>query len=174
MLNVARGLRAVRATVLATAMAALPIAGATLMPRDAAAQAGSHEITITISRVKAVDKMDMFSKADFFARATIGGEALASPTARQADDIQPNWKFVKRVSPGLHKVKLEVLDKDATKADPVDINRLNAKRDLDFAVNTRNCRIEGFTSSYKCGATISRAGKERKSAEVTFTVEVKK
>jgi hypothetical protein len=41
-------------------------------------------------------------------------------------------------------------------------------------VNTRNCRIDGFSSRFKCGQKITRAGKEKKAAEVTFIVMVKK
>ncbi len=174
MFNVARGAHTVRTMLFAAASAAVPLAFATLMSSHAVAQAITHEITVTISRVKAVDKMDVFSKADFFARVTIAGEALSTPAVRQQDDIRPNWKIVKRVAAGEHKIKLEILDKDATKTDPVDVNKLDAKRDLDFTVNTRSSRVAGFASTYRTGATISRAGRERKAAEVTFTVEVKK
>ena len=60
------------------------------------------------------------------------------------------------------------------KAESVDINRLDGKRDLDFTIDTRSCRIEGFVTTYRCGQTIVRTGKERKASEVTFTVQVKK
>ena len=79
----------------------------------------------------------------------------------------------KRVEAGRHNVKLEILDKDLTKSELIGINWVDGKRDLDFVVNTRMCRIEGFASTYKCNATISRAGNERKKAEVSFVVGVR-
>ena len=141
---------------------------------DAIAQTANQEIIITISRVKAVDKFDNFSKADFLARITIAGDSITTKRVRQSDDIRPDWVLVKRVAPGRHDVKLAILDQDLTKAESVDINRLDGKRDLDFTVDTRRCRIEGFVSTYKCGQTIVRAGQEKKASEITFKVDVKK
>lgn len=157
----------------------LPAAAAVLLPiawasTPASAQNASHEVIITISRVRAVDKFDNFSKADFLARVGIDGDTISTKQVRQADNIRPNWVLAKRVAPGVHNVKLAILDKDLTKSESVDINRLDGKRDLDFSVDTRNCRIEGFVTTYRCGQTIVRAGKEKKAAEVTFTVQVKK
>ena len=76
--------------------------------------------------------------------------------------------------PSLVNVKLSVFDKDVSVDDPIDINRIDNKRDIDFTVNTKTCKVEGFSSTYKCGAKITRAGKEKKAAEVTFIVMVKK
>jgi hypothetical protein len=155
------------------ALAALPI-GLGGPGIEAQAQSANQEIIITISRVRAIDKFDNFSKADFMARVSIDGDEITTKQIRQADSIRPNWVLAKRVKPGKHNVKLAVLDKDLTKAESVDINRLDGKRDLDFTVDTRNCRIDGFVVTYKCGQTIVRAGKERRASEVTFKVEVKK
>jgi hypothetical protein len=41
-------------------------------------------------------------------------------------------------------------------------------------VNTKTCRVLGFSSVYRCTSTISRAGKEKKAAEISFVVTVKK
>ncbi len=153
----------------AAAALSLGIAGSSAM-----AQSANQEIIITISRVKAVDKFDNFSKADFLARVTIAGDTISTKSIKQRDDIKPDWVVAKRVAAGRHAVKLAILDQDLTKADSVDINRLDGKRDLDFTIDTRRCRIEGFASTYKCGQTIVRAGKEKKASEVTFKVEVKK
>lgn len=155
----------------AAAIAALSIGFA---GSGAIAQTANQEIVITISRVKAVDKFDNFSKADFLARLSIDGDTISTKSVKQRDDIRPNWVLAKRVAPGRHTVKLAILDQDLTKAESVDINRLDGKRDLDFTIDTRSCRIEGFVSTYKCGQTIVRAGKEKKASEVTFKVEVKK
>jgi hypothetical protein len=133
-----------------------------------------HEVVITIEQLKALDRMDVFSRADFFARVTIGGAAQSTPTARQVENLRPNWQIVKRVPAGVTDVKVEVFDKDVTKADPVDVNRVANKRDLDFKVNTRSCRVSGFAQSYRCGQSISRAGGENKKAELTFKVTVNK
>ncbi|MGE3918619.1 MAG: hypothetical protein AB7F78_23240 [Hyphomicrobiaceae bacterium] len=76
---------------------------------------------------------------------------------------------------GVYTVKLEILDKDVlSKSDLVDINRLDNKRDLDFQVRTRPCEVIGFAQPYDCsrsGAVITRGGRERKAAEVTFRVD---
>jgi hypothetical protein len=124
--------------------------------------------------VKAVDKLDNFSKADFLARVSIDGETIDTKRVRQQNLIRPNWVIAKRVVPGRHDVKLAILDQDLSKAESVDINRIAGKRDLDFTVDTRRCRIEGFATTFKCGAPISRAGSERKAGEIRFKVEVKK
>jgi hypothetical protein len=56
----------------------------------------------------------------------------------------------------------------------VDINRLPAKRDLDFEVDTRNCTVHGFAETYSCRKIISRSGDERRKAEIQFTVDVRR
>jgi hypothetical protein len=139
-------------------------------------QAQSHEIVVTITRVRALDRFDgpVGSKADFFARVTISGTEFTTKPIRQDDDIRPNWVVTKPVGHGRHDVKLEILDSDVSnRPDPIDVNRLDNKRDLDFTVDTRSCRIEGFASTYRCRTTISRTGQERKKAEVFFTVNVR-
>lgn len=136
--------------------------------------ASAAEVTVKVTKIEAVDKADAFSKGDFYARITIDGEATKTDPVKQTESITPNWSVTKTVAGGTVNVKLEVYDKDVSSDDPIDINRIDNKRDLDFTVNTRNCRVDGFANNYKCGSTIVRAGKEKKSAEVTFTVSVKK
>lgn len=136
----------------------------------AAAQA--QEIIVNIARVRALDVIDKLSKADFLARVTIDGEAFTTPAVRNQDDIRPNWTLRKRVSPGVHNIKIEILDKDVSKNDLIDINRINGKRDLDFQVDTRNCIVTGFQQAYRCRSVIQRGGNEAKKAEITFTVDV--
>jgi hypothetical protein len=145
-----------------------------LASSDAQAQSRPHEITITVSRVRAVDRLDIFSRADFFARSTIGTDAQNTPFVRQQNDIRPNWRLVHQVPAGRHDVGLELFDRDLTKNDPVDINRVANKRRLDFTIDTRTCRITGLTGISRCKNTIVRAGAEPKSAEVTFTVDVRR
>ena len=130
-------------------------------------------VTVTIKSVRAVDKADIFGRADFYARVTIGGETSSTPVARQRNNIRPNWKISTRVPRGKHAIKIQMFDKDPGKPDdPIDINRVDNKRDLDFEINTANCRVLGFADSYSCGDTIVRAGGERKKAEIQFTVTV--
>lgn len=139
-----------------------------------AALAAPQELTVTITGVKAIDKADEFSKGDFYARVTIDGQTQSTQPIKQQDVDKPNWKITQKVEPGIRKVKLEILDKDVSQDDPIDINRMDNKRSLEFEVNTRTCRILGFSSGYKCGATITRAGKEKKAAEISFKISVKK
>lgn len=161
-------------TIAAAAALALPIAAVLLAPAPINAAPKEHEITVTIKTVKALDSIDTFSKGDFYARVTINGTVQKTAHVRQSAAISPNWKIVQKVPPGTHKIKVEILDKDASLDDPIDINRIDNKRDLDFTVNTKNCKIEGFASTYRCGKTITRGGNERKKAEAAFTVGVKK
>ena len=139
----------------------------------AAAPAMADEITITIDRVRAVDRADVLSKPDFLARVTIAGETFVTKPVLNSTDIKPGWSFTKSVPAGTHKVKVEILDKDITKNDVEDINRVDNKRDLDFTVSTRPCRIREISNA-SCGVAIVRAGKEKKAAEITFTVKAKK
>lgn len=144
-----------------------------LTPDTALAQANTREITVTIRQIKVIDKPDAFSKADFYARVTIDGNVQTTQRVRQSDNILPNWAVSARVPQGRRNVKLEIFDKDVSVDDAIDVNRVDAKRDLDFTVDTRRCRVEGFSTVYRCGEKILRAGKERKAAEVTFHVDVK-
>lgn len=162
-----------RAAAVAAALALVPVGFA--LPAGAETKAATKEITITVTRVKPLDKADELSDGDFFARATIDGvaSAIEKPTSGKGA-FKPNWKLSHKVADGVIKVKLELIDKDVTADDPIDINKVANKRDLDFTVDTSSCKIEGFSQTYKCGSAIIRAGAEKKKAEITFTVSVKK
>jgi hypothetical protein len=159
----------------AAALAVATVAGATYgLSTVAQSQAKNHEVTVTVHRVAAIDKIDAASRPDFYARVTIAGNRQTTQFIKDKVDISPNWQISAAVPPGRTLVKVEILDKDISVDDPVDINRLAGKRDLDFTVDTRNCRIDGFANGYKCGDKITRAGDQRKGAEITFSVSVKK
>lgn len=147
--------------------------GASALPL-AAAQA--QEINLTIRSVRAIDKADAAGEglADFYARVTIAGETFKTEFIKDQDVIRPKWIFTKRVAPGIHDVKVEILDKDVAVDDPIDINRVDNKRDLDFQIDTRSCVITGFSNAYRCGSIIQRQGLEKKSAGITFVVTVKR
>lgn len=130
------------------------------------------EVQVTIHRLVALDKGDYFSGEDFFARVTIGGQVFQSERIRGKDAVAPNWRFAAVVPGGRTDVKIEVFDKDIAQNDPIDINRIDPKRDLDFVVNSRTCRIEGMSQAYRCGEIVRRAGNERKKAEMEFSVQV--
>lgn len=130
------------------------------------------EVQVVIHRLTALDRGDWWSSEDFFARVTIGGQVFKSERIRQSNDIIPNWRFAAIVPGGRTDVKIEVFDKDLMQDDPIDINRVNPKRDLDFVVNSRTCRLEGFSQAYRCGEIVRRAGGERKKAEMEFVVNV--
>lgn len=136
--------------------------------------ARDDEITVTILQVHALDKADAFLSDDLYARVTIAGEVFKTPRVAQSNDIIPNWKISKVVPRGDHDVKVEIFDKDVfSPDDKIDINRLPNKRDLDFIVDTRRCRIDGFANRYRCNQQIRRAGDERKKAEIVFYVTVR-
>lgn len=161
-----------RMTHIVRALAVLA-AGAVVPAVATTGVALADEITVTVSSVKGLDKVDELSGGDYFARVTIDGDAQSTPVVKDTK-FKPNWKISKSVSSGEHKVKLELIDKDLAEDDPVDINRLDKKRDLEFTVDTKSCKIEGFSSTQKCGTTITRTGKENKKAEISFKVGVKK
>jgi hypothetical protein len=148
---------------------ALLAAVATAAPGAAIAE----EITITVTSVKGLDKVDELSGGDYFARMTIDGDVQNSTVVKDVE-FKPDWKLSKSVSAGKHDVKLELIDKDLAEDDPVDINRMPNKRSLEFSVDTKSCKIEGFSSTYRCGKAITRAGDETKKAAITFKVTVRK
>ncbi|MDP1908220.1 MAG: hypothetical protein Q8K85_07965, partial [Hyphomicrobium sp.] len=149
-------------------------ASLTLAPSEAAAQK-NHEITVTVTRFKALDRADELSQGDYFARVTINGKAKSTDVISDKKEVSPkNWELSTSVTPGVHKVKFELIDKDLTVDDPIDINRLPNKRDLDFTIDTNSCKIEGFSQEYKCGTVITRGGTEKKKADISFKVTVKK
>ena len=155
-------------------LAAFGMTVAAVMPNEAGAQSKSHEITVTVTRFKALDKADELSAGDFFARVTINGKAKDSAIISNKTEASPNWQISTSVPPGVHNVKVQLIDKDVSVDDPIDINKVANKRDIDFTVDTRSCKIDGFNQAYKCGATITRAGTENKKAEISFKVSVKK
>ena len=134
----------------------------------------NHEITVSIVKFKALDKADELSSGDFFARVTIDGAAQTTSQISGKKEVKPDWKLSKAVSPGVHNVKLELIDKDVSVDDPIDINKIAKKRHLDVTGDTNTGRIEGFSKAYKTRQTISRAGTEPKKAEISFVVTVKK
>jgi len=148
-------------------------AAAAVVSGDASAQSGNREIVVTITHVRAIDKMDVFSKGDFYGRVTIDGETQKTAVAKQQEEIKPGWTIAKRVAAGKHDIKLEILDKDVSVDDPVDINTVANKRHQDFTIDTKTCRITGFSGGYRCGSAITRKGSEKKAAEISFKVEVK-
>ena len=133
-------------------------------------QAAADEIVVVIRQVRALDKIDQASPADFMVRVTIDGAQQTSPVIKDQDVIRPNWTLRRQVEPGAHELKVELFDKDVIATDAIDINRLADKRDLDFSVDTRSCVITGFSTPYRCGSLITRAGNERKRAAIAFTV----
>lgn len=151
----------------------LPVSGPVLAQGRGKATPPVHEITVTITRVRAIGKIDATGRPDFYAQVTIAGEAFKTPRVPQKGDIAPNWRITKVVPPGKHDIRLEILDKDVfTKDDLIDINALTGKRHQDFSIDTRSCRVSGFAGSPRCGATITRAGTEPPAAEVSFDVTV--
>lgn len=142
------------------------------------AMAQSSQITLIVHEIKLIDRVDAASQADLFVRATIADQTKATQplkqTGRPGESIRTEITLSQAVKPGTHAVRLELLDKDLRTDDLIDINRIANRRILDFTVDTRTCRIGGFASTYRCKQRITRAGGERKAAEITFSVEVKK
>lgn len=156
-------------------LAVFSAAGACALALVSGEAAADHpEITVIITKLKALDRADDLSDGDFFARLTVNGKHAYSPVLTGQKEFTPNWKLTLPAKPGENNVKLELIDKDVSVDDFVDINRLDRKRDLDFTVDTRTGKIEGFASTYKVGTTITRAGGEPKKAIISFKVEVKK
>lgn len=139
-------------------------------PVTVASQSVADEITVNISLLRSIDRIDALSAPDLYARVTIAGEAFQTEVSRNRSATNPNWTVSKRVEPGVHDIKIEILDKDVTKNEPVDINRIENKRDLDFTINTKSCTISGFADPFRCGSEIKREGLEVKKAEISFTV----
>jgi hypothetical protein len=137
-----------------------------------------HSITVKIDQIRPLDKFDELSRGDLFARVTIAGETTTTPVKRQTSargvTINTDWVIRRDVAPGAHPIKIELIDKDLSEDDIIDINRIDSRRVLEFTVDTQRCRVEGFATAYRCKSRINRAGREKKAAEVFFTIDVKK
>lgn len=154
---------------------ALALSASTALFAATPAFARDYDVVVTIAQVTALDAADTWLAGpdDFYARVTIDGEVFQTKIKRQQNMAQPDWKISKVVNRRKVDVRLEIFDKDIGKADDkIDINRITPKRDLDFVVDTRRCRIEGFAESYRCGDEIRRQGGEDKKAEIVFYVDV--
>lgn len=152
--------------------AALAAAAAVPLVAGTAMTAAADTITLRIESLRAIDKLDPLGQADFFARVTIDGQVFQTKRIRRADVVHPNWEFPHQTNKRSVDVKIEIFDKDIlTPSDLIDINRVDNKRDLDFRVtNERRCRVIGFADDYRCRDKVIRAGRERKAAEITFSV----
>lgn len=137
-----------------------------------------HSITVKIDQIRPLDKFDELSRGDLFARVTIAGETTTTPVKKQTSargvTINTDWVIRRDVAPGAHPIKIELIDKDLSEDDIIDINRLDNRRVLEFTVDTQKCRVEGFATTYRCKSRINRSGREKKAAEVFFTIDVKK
>lgn len=141
----------------------------------AALPVAADELIIRIQHVRAIDKIDPTTSPDFYAQVTIDGQVLKTQRIKNAADIRPDWVITANVPRGISTVNVAILDKDVLKKDElIDINRVDGKRDLDFRVNTRTCQILDFTRPHYCRERIVRAGSEKKAAEITFRVDVKR
>lgn len=141
----------------------------------AAAPALADDIIIRIEHVRALDKIDPTTSPDFYAVVTVDGKEYKTQRIRNAPDIRPNWEIVANVPRGRSNVNIAILDKDILKKDDlIDINRVDGKRDLDFQVDTRGCDVLGFSQGYGCRDRIVRGGNEKKAAEITFRVDVRR
>jgi hypothetical protein len=149
--------------------AALLVSGVAM---SSAAQA--HEVCVTVHSVVALDKIDV-SPADFYARVEINGIVDVTKRIKQKNAITPNWVICQDV--GKRKtvsMVLEIWDKDIAADDMIDINPITSpKRRQNFGVNTRTCRVSGFSSGPKCKTKITQSGNEKKKATVVFSVNVK-
>ena len=133
------------------------------------------EIIIHIDRVRALDRIDPTTSPDFFAQLTVGGQVFKTQRIKNAVEIRPSWVITATVPRGVTPVNFAILDNNVLKKDElIDVNRLDNKRDLDFRVDTRSCQILDFSQSYRCRDRITRGGAEKKAAEVTFRVEVRR
>jgi hypothetical protein len=168
-------LKAVASRLLAIGCAPLAL-GLTLVT-PAFAGSPTHQIVLDVREIRTLDKFDEFSLGDIFARITIAGTtqstSILKQTAAVGQVIKPDWQIIHNVGPGVHPVKVELIDKDLSQDDVIDINKLPNRRVLEFTIDTRRCRIEGFASTYNCKSAIRRAGKEAKAAEIAFTVDAK-
>lgn len=53
-------------------------------------------------------------------------------------------------------INIQLLDEGPGKPnDLIDIDRIDAKRDLDFKIDTGACRMSGFAQAYRCGVVIA-------------------
>ena len=153
------------------------LAGALLaaVALGAAAPAMADDIIIRIEHVRALDKIDPTTSPDFYAVVTVDGKEYKTQRIKNQADIRPNWEIVANVPRGRSNVSVAILDKDILKKDDlIDINRIDGKRDLDFQVDTRSCDVLGFSQGYSCRDRIVRGGNEKKSAEITFRVDVRR
>jgi hypothetical protein len=159
------------------AITAAPLIVGLTLGTPASAGSPTHQIVIDVREVRALDKFDELSLGDIFARVTIDGKSQSTPilkqTAAVGQVVKTDWQIMQNVGPGVHAVKVELIDKDLSQDDVIDINRLPNRRVLEFTIDTHRCRIEGFASDYRCRSPINRAGKEAKAAEITFTVDAR-
>ena len=118
------------------AIGCAPLAAALALGTPAWAGSPTHQIVLNVQQVKALDKFDELSLGDIYARITIAGTAQSTPILKQeaavGQVLKLNWQIIQNVGPGVHPVKVELIDKDLSQDDVIDINRLPNRRVLEF------------------------------------------
>ncbi len=159
------------------AIGCAPLAVGLALGTPAWACSPTHQIVLNVQEVKALDKYDELSLGDIYARVAIAGTTQSTPilkqTAAVGQVLKPDWQIIQNVGPAAASGQSRIDRQDLSQDDVIDINRLPSRRVLEFTIDTRRCRIEGFASDYTCKSPINRVGKEAKAAEITFMVDAK-
>ena len=156
----------------ASSIAVLAMTTAFVIP---SASAQTVQITVRIERIVALDPADYGGPADFFARLTIDGVQYQTPIIWENNDISPNWEYPHLVSgAGVRRIGIEVLDKDFSYDDLIDVSPVVGKRTLDLIINTSAlpCRVTGDVAG-RCDSSLTTEGAELGRASLRFSINAK-
>lgn len=132
---------------------------------------GGHIVRVIIEHVTALDNLDTFGGADFYADITIDGVAVRTPVVLDDNDIQPTWSHVVQVPAARTDTAIEIAlwDQDGGlngADDHVDL-QAESGRNLVFTVNLATC-------SGSCVAVLNSSGTENDRASIQLRTEVTK
>lgn len=161
--------------------AALLALGAMLIPGTSSlVKTPGRMVTVTISRVHAIDNLDKDmdikgpDRADFYAKIWINGQVMKTKVVN-GDDIRPMWSYSQPVTGNIVRIRIKVNDEDGNiegRDDWVDVNPRTNVKDLNFMYNVRTGRISGDVRGRR-GQTIHSSGMMGDSSrgEIWFTVK---
>ena len=128
---------------------------------------------VMINRVRRIDLMDEApdTRADFFARVTIGDSETTSPVIESQDNITPQWTFSHETRGEVVPIIIKLFDKDDGGFDDhCDINLRAGTKDIRINYNLVTGRITGDVTGVRERLIRVHGAGDPKRAEIWFTV----
>lgn len=131
-------------------------------------------VTLTITRVKQIDRPDGFlgGQADYYAKVRMDGVWMKSGHRDNVPEWRPNWIFRRAAAGGsVMPIRIDLWDHDSTSGDDhCDINPTRNKKRLDLNYNLSTGRITGDVTGNRGDLLHARGSGDSDRAEIWFRI----